>query len=101
TGMIRPLHSISADVDGPDGAQAHRETVDHLLTLLQSDPDIVAHDEHPEYVTTAERRAGGPSERWASSTTTLTRRRFWPNTASTGGSSLRSTGRGTVPTGTV
>ena len=44
------------DVDGPDGARAHRETVEHLLTLLQADPDVVAHDEHPEYVTTTEAR---------------------------------------------
>lgn len=47
------------DVDGPDTRQFHRETVDHLTSLLGVDPSIVACDAHPEFVTSreAERRA--------------------------------------------
>lgn len=50
------------DVDGPDGLDAHRATTEHLLELLDLDPDLVACDRHPNFLTTAEadRRADEP-----------------------------------------
>lgn len=47
------------DVDGPDGLDAHRETTDHLLSLLDLDPDVLACDAHPEFLTTEEAQRRG------------------------------------------
>lgn len=47
------------DVDGPETQAFHRETVDHLVNLLGVEPEVVACDQHPSFVTTAE------AERWA------------------------------------
>lgn len=38
-------------VDGPETAAFHREVTDHLSTLLDADPDVVAHDAHPAFHT--------------------------------------------------
>jgi len=47
------------DVDGPDALAAHRDATDHLLELFDVEPDVLACDLHPEFLTTgeAERRA--------------------------------------------
>lgn len=41
------------DPSSPAVAVAHREAVDHLCSLLDTEPDVVAHDHHPELETTA------------------------------------------------
>jgi hydrogenase maturation protein HypF len=40
------------DVTGPATARFHRESTDQLLALLDADPEVVAHDLHPEFRTT-------------------------------------------------
>lgn len=42
------------DVDGPETRAFHRETVEHLTGLLGVDPEVVARDMHPDFVTTDE-----------------------------------------------
>ena len=50
------------DVDGPGGLAAHRDAVAHLTSLVGADPDVVAHDCHPDFLTTAEaHRRGEPA----------------------------------------
>ncbi|WP_324663408.1 carbamoyltransferase HypF [Haloarcula sediminis] len=42
------------DVDGPAARSFHRDAVEHLCTLTDIDPRIVACDRHPDFLTTAE-----------------------------------------------
>lgn len=42
------------NVDSPGTQAFHRETIDHLEELLGVDPEVVACDRHPSFVTTAE-----------------------------------------------
>ncbi|WP_336325473.1 carbamoyltransferase HypF [Halovenus sp. HT40] len=42
------------EVDGPDGVAFHREVVDHLTDLSGIEPDLVACDRHPEFLTSEE-----------------------------------------------
>lgn len=44
------------DVDNPETVDYLRETVSHLRDLLGTDPDVVASDLHPEFLTTREAR---------------------------------------------
>jgi hydrogenase maturation protein HypF len=50
------------DVDGPAGLEAHCESTAHLIELLGAEPDVVACDLHPDFLTTgeAEHRADAP-----------------------------------------
>ena len=41
------------DVTDPATARFHRAAADHLSDLLGTDPDVVAHDLHPDFKTTA------------------------------------------------
>jgi hydrogenase maturation protein HypF len=42
------------DVDGPETREFLLDAVDHLRSLTGIDPALVAHDQHPDFVTTAE-----------------------------------------------
>ncbi|CCQ34023.1 [NiFe] hydrogenase metallocenter assembly protein HypF [Halorhabdus tiamatea SARL4B] len=42
------------DVDNPETVEYLRETVSHLRNLLGTDPDVVASDLHPDFLTTRE-----------------------------------------------
>ncbi|WP_253737503.1 carbamoyltransferase HypF [Halohasta salina] len=42
------------DIDGPEALSFHREAVDHLCRLTDIEPEVVACDQHPEFLTTAE-----------------------------------------------
>lgn len=41
------------DVTDPSTERAHRAATDHLVDLLGTEPDVIAHDLHPEFRTTA------------------------------------------------
>ncbi|WP_158855064.1 carbamoyltransferase HypF [Halorhabdus sp. CUG00001] len=45
------------DVDNPETVEYLRETVAHLRDLLGTDPDVVACDAHPDFLTTREAKA--------------------------------------------
>ena len=72
--------------------QAYEAGIEHFERLFAVVPEVVAHDEHPDYLSTAlrarARRASRPSP---SSTTTPTSRRAWPSTARPVRPSARST----------
>jgi hydrogenase maturation protein HypF len=40
------------EVAAPAAERFHRSATDHLLKLLEAEPDVVAHDRHPEFRTT-------------------------------------------------
>lgn len=42
------------DIDGPEALSFHREVVDHLCRLTDIEPGVVACDQHPAFLTTAE-----------------------------------------------
>ncbi len=41
------------DLDNYDGQQNYRHVLDHLLSVLGSRPEVIVHDQHPQYFTTA------------------------------------------------
>ena len=55
TGEVVPSQYIG-DVDDPETIAYLRETVAHLRDLLGTDPDVVACDAHPDFLTTREAR---------------------------------------------
>jgi len=63
-GAVVPSQYVG-DVDNPETVAYLRATVEHLRSLLGTDPGIVACDMHPEFLTTteAEERADGTAVR--------------------------------------
>ncbi|WEL18379.1 Hydrogenase maturation factor [Halorhabdus sp. SVX81] len=59
-GAVVPSQYIG-DVDNPETVEYLRETVSHLRDLLGTDPDVVACDAHPDFLTTQE--AGAYADR--------------------------------------
>ncbi|WP_135664194.1 carbamoyltransferase HypF [Halorhabdus rudnickae] len=54
-GEVVPSQYVG-DVDNPETVAYLRETVSHLRDLLGTDPDVVACDMHPDFLTTREAR---------------------------------------------
>jgi len=54
-GTVVPSQYVG-DVDNPETVEYLRETVSHLRDLLGTDPDVVACDAHPDFLTTREAR---------------------------------------------
>ncbi|MFB6109712.1 MAG: carbamoyltransferase HypF [Halodesulfurarchaeum sp.] len=52
-GEVVPSQHVG-DVDGPETRSFHRKAVSHLGDLLGVEPDVIACDAHPGFVTTAE-----------------------------------------------
>jgi hydrogenase maturation protein HypF len=71
------------DLENAETLRSFTEGIEHFRRLFDIDPQVVAHDLHPEYLST-KYALDWPASTWpASSTTTRTSPPAWPTTAPT------------------
>ncbi len=73
------------DLENYETLRSYTEGIEHFRRLFDVEPVVVAHDLHPEYLSTKHALRCTPSwtpSWWACSTTTRTSPRAWPTTAS-------------------
>ena len=74
------------DLENAETLRSFTEGIEHFRRLFDIDPQVVAHDLHPEYLSTKyalELAEDGACDSWACSTTTRTSRPAWPTTGRT------------------
>ena len=98
---VVPSHHIG-DLEHLATYRSFLQAVDHLCDLYGVVPEVVAHDLHPEYLSSKFAARARPARRWPSSTTTPTSPRAWWSTAAPSRcSGLAFDGLGYGPDGTL
>ena len=99
--MVVASHHIG-DLEHLATYRSFLQAVDHLCDLYDVRPEVVAHDLHPEYLSSQVRRRARPRHDRASSTTMPTSPRAWSSTAAPARcSALAFDGLGYGPDGTL